>query len=69
MERFTLKEIKALPTIRSSHFDNLKIDTGSDRIWISRMTIQDGMPYNNQITHEKLIRGNWKIVDQYKPLP
>jgi hypothetical protein len=36
------------------------------RIWLSRMTKEDGMPYDNQVTVEVLENGNWKEVDQYQ---
>ena len=55
-----------MKTIESGHFDNLKHDDGKTRIWLSRMTVEDGMPYNNQVTVEKKKKGDWKKVDEYK---
>lgn len=66
MKKYTYKEIMELPTIEQGHFDNLKVSTKTRRVWISRMTLADGMCYNNQITIERLIRGNWFIIDQYE---
>jgi len=66
MKKYTLTELKAMPTLSKGHFDNLKVDTGTERIWLSRMTIADGMPYNNQVTEEHLIDGNWKIIREYQ---
>lgn len=66
MEKYTLAELEAMPTIHSGHFDNLKFDDGKNRVWLSRMTVADGMPYDNQVTVEKLIDGNWKTVREYQ---
>ncbi len=63
--KYTAKELKKLPTISSGQFDNLKIDDGRNRIWLCRCGIADGMPYNNQITHEKLIDGRWEEMEKY----
>lgn len=52
MKKYTLKQLETLPTLHSGHFDNLKIETKDTRVWLSRMTIEDGMEYNNQVTVE-----------------
>lgn len=54
MKHYTLTEIEALPTIEQGHTDDLKIQTSTMRVWLSRMTIEDGQLYNNQVTIEKL---------------
>lgn len=65
--KFTLQELKMLPTLSQSQFDNLKVEIKNKaRVWLSRMTIADGMPYNNQVTIERLINGNWKTVTEYQ---
>lgn len=53
-----------MPTIKQGHTDDLKVDTGTMRIWLSRMTIDDGMPYNNQVTIEQYYPkvGGWKTI-------
>lgn len=63
--RYTKEELKAMPTIHSGQYDNLKIETPTMRVWLSRMTVADGMPYNNQVTVEKLIDGCWVTVEEY----
>lgn len=52
MITYTLAQLKAMPTLFVSHTDDLKVDTQSERVWLSRMTRADGMPYNNQVTIE-----------------
>lgn len=63
---FTLEELQNKETLGSSHFDNLKIDEDCYRVWLSRMTIDDGMEYNNQVTVEELVNGVWVIARQYQ---
>lgn len=64
-KRYTAEELEAIPTIHSGHFDNLKVQTEDTRVWLSRMTVEDGMPYNNQVTVEKLEDGLWVTVEEY----
>ena len=66
MLRFTLRELEKRVTIEQGHFDNLKIKTGNTRVWLSRMTVADGMKYDNQVTIEKRDKtGNWVTVEEY----
>ena len=70
--KYTLEEIENMTTLEQSQFDDLKYQNDNYRIWLSRMTVADGQPYNNQITVEKLVRtgittgGKWKIIKQYE---
>ena len=66
MKNYTLKELEELETISQGQADDLKIEDGNIRVWLSRMTIEDGMPYNNQVSIEKLQNGAWKIIDEYE---
>ena len=68
MRKYRLKTIEKLPTLYQGHFDNLKVETKDCRVWLSRMTIEDGMEYNNQVTEEKYIHPQTsRGVDQTKP--
>jgi hypothetical protein len=49
---FSLAQLEAVPTISEGHTSDLKWDTGRTRVWLSRMTKEDGMPYDNQVTVE-----------------
>lgn len=68
MRHYTLKELEAMPTLEQGHFDNVKVSNDEIRVMISRMTIEDGMPYNNQVCVEKFDKdsGLWQIVDVYE---
>lgn len=64
--QFKLKDIEKIATIHQGHTDDLKIDTGTMRVWLSRLTIDDGMPYNNQVTVELLQNGSWITIEEYQ---
>jgi len=66
MKRLTLKEAKNMFVLSQGHFDNLIYDENNIKIWLSRMTVADGMPYDNQIIVEELRRGNWVTIDTYQ---
>lgn len=69
MKKFTLRELQQLETISQGHTDNLKIKTEDTKVWLSRMTIEDGMPYNNMVTVEKLTNdGRWETAEEYPAL-
>lgn len=64
---YTLAELAALPTIEQGHMDDLKIKTKYIKVWLSRMTKEDGMPYDNQVTIERLTSSyTWEIVSQFQ---
>jgi len=63
----TIQEILEAKTIQQGHFDNLKFENSKNRVWVSRMTVEDGAEFNLAITHEKLISGNWKIAQVLNP--
>ncbi|KPK27043.1 MAG: hypothetical protein AMK69_11070 [Nitrospira bacterium SG8_3] len=58
------KDLEGLPTLMKGHFDDLKLETEEYRFWLSRMSVEDGMPYEDAITIEKLIDGKWVEVCQ-----
>lgn len=65
--QWSAAELKALPTIEQGHTDNLKFENPIIRVWLSRMTIEDGMPYNDQVTVERRLRnGIWTTVAAYQ---
>lgn len=66
MSQHSLKYLEDKKTIYAGQFDDLKIETATKRVWLSRMTTDDGMEYNNQVTVEELKNGRWEIVDKYQ---
>ena len=67
---YQAKELASMPTLSQGHTDDLKDEykhNGSQyRVWLSRMTVEDGMPYNNQITLEVLDTNGWTTVRKYQ---
>lgn len=66
MKKYSLAELKKLPTIHSAHFDNLKVETPTRRVWLSRMTKADGASCDNEVTVEHLEKGYWVPVAKYE---
>jgi hypothetical protein len=73
--RLTLAEAEAMPVIFSGHTDNeikeYVWEGKRCRVWLSRMTVADGMPYDNQIWVECLAtpapgRPDWLCIDEYE---
>jgi hypothetical protein len=65
MPRYTADELRSLPTLSVAQADNLKIDTGTERVWLSRCGIEDGEPYDDKITIERLRGGRWVTIEEY----
>ena len=63
---YTLDELEGNPTLCVGQADNLKIDTGTLRVWLSRCTVEDGEPYNNKVTIERLHNGSWYTWNTYQ---
>ena len=63
---YSLQQLKTLSTIGDSQFDNLKIETETTRVWLSRCGVEDGEPYPNKVTIEERINGSWKITNIYQ---
>lgn len=67
MKRFSLAELEALPTLHEGQYDDLKVEEGTIRVWLSRMTVGDGAPCNNQVTVEDVnTRGRRVKIDEYE---
>lgn len=67
--KYSLKKLESMPTLHQGHTDDLKLETITNlpyRVWLSRMTTLDGMPYNNQVTIEMCVEGKWITVEQYE---
>jgi len=65
---YTLKELESLPTLSVGQAEDLKIERGGTRVWLSRCSKADGEPYNNKVTVEQYLKGRWVTVRTYKAL-
>jgi hypothetical protein len=61
-----LDELEALPVLHQGQADDCHIDTGTERVWLSRCGTEDGMPWNNMVTVERYIGGSWIEVEWYE---
>lgn len=79
--KYSLAELEALPTLAVGQVDDLKIETEDTRVWLSRCTVEDGEPYNNKVSIEKLylsgyrMKGEkagtgarWEVVETYQAI-
>lgn len=66
MKSYTLAELRRLPTLAEGQADDLKVEVPGKRIWLSRCTVEDGEPFNNKVTVEKLVDGRWVEVGCYE---
>jgi hypothetical protein len=62
---YTAAQLHAMPTIKTGHFDNLKIQTEDEQVWLSRTGVADGEAYDNKITVQWLREGKWVKVHEY----
>lgn len=64
---YTLAELQAMPTIRVGHTDDLKVEGLVRRVWLSRLTVADGAPYDNEVAVEHWNpRGFWFTAQVYE---
>ena len=65
MRHFTAAELEDMETLSTGQADDLKIDTGNVRVWLSRCGVEDGEPFDNKVTVEHLAEGRWETVEEY----
>jgi hypothetical protein len=56
---YDVAQLEEMPTLCVSQADNLKIDTGDERVWLCRCTRDDGMCCDAHVTVERLHDGRW----------
>ena len=66
MRRYTARELSAMPTLAIGQVDDLKIDTGTVRVWLSRCGPEDGEPYRDKVTVEFLWGDGWDVEEEYQ---
>lgn len=62
---YTLDYLSSLPTLAVGQADDLKIDDGQMRVWLSRMTVEDGAPTDGMVSIEWNIGGTWMTTEEY----
>lgn len=67
MKKYTKSDLADLPTLSVGQTCNLKIEKPGLRVWLARTTVEDGEPYNNKVTIERLDEnGCWYTAQEYK---
>lgn len=73
LPRWSAQELSDMPTIRANQTSNLKYEIPDRiRVWLSRMTVDDGMPYNNAVEVEVYLPyEGWMGFENYPggPIP
>ncbi len=64
--RYTLEELEGLPTLAQGQTCDLKLQVGDRRVWLCRCSVENGEPYNNKVTIERLDNGCWVKHQQYQ---
>lgn len=63
--RYTTEELELLPVSHQGQADDCHIDSGDVRVWLSRTGVDDGEPFENTVTVERLQGGAWVEVAKY----
>lgn len=66
MRKFSLAQLEMLPTLSQGQADDLKVDLGHTRVWLSRITVGDGAQYDNEVTVEQYVLNDWTTVGTYQ---
>lgn len=68
--KYTKSELENKRTLSVGQASNLKVEDYDHnppmRVWLSRMTVADGMPFNNAIEVEYYLDGRWIEVERYE---
>lgn len=73
LERYSVAELEAMPTISQGHTDNLKVEDEIDGIptkwWLSRMSVEDGQKYAVEVEQYVQLDDDrsprWQVVHGY----
>ena len=64
--KYTLAELKGRATLSTGQADDLKIDNGNTRVWLSRCGVADGAECDNMVSIEERINGRWEETETYE---
>lgn len=65
-ERWTTAELREMETISSGWCGDLKYDDGETRVWLYRVGLADGAPFENTVQVERLgWHGRWETETFY----
>ncbi len=59
-------ELDAMPTLSVGQTADLKFDNGETRIWLERVGVDDGSPYDNGVVIERYDGRRWVTEEEYE---
>lgn len=62
----SLEDLEALPVLTQGQADDLLIESDSERVWLSRCSVEDGEPWNHKVTIERYIGRSWVEVEWWQ---
>lgn len=65
MERLTTAELESAPTLSQGWCGDLKVDDGETRVWLYRVGLADGAPFEHTVQVEHLRDGRWETAYFY----
>ena len=65
MYGYTTEYLETLPTIEQGQDANLKVKEDGRKVWLSRLTREDGAEYDHEVTVEVLQDGRWVTACRY----
>ena len=65
MNKPTTSELQELETIVQGQASDLKVDEPDLRVWLSRMTVEDGEMWEHTVHVEERINDRWRLVLSY----
>lgn len=63
--RLSTEQLVSMDSIQNGHNADLKIDDGQVRVWLSRLSKEDGDPFDNTVYIERYSEGKWVLSEYY----
>lgn len=62
---YTLADLNRMSVVSEGHSGNLMVDTGKTRVWLSRLTKEDGAKFDHEVSVETLGPKGWRTITTY----
>lgn len=67
-DTYTVEELEAMPTIKKGYTEDLKVETETERVWLSNSPDGVGSPGEiYRINHESIVNRCWTVTKEYAP--
>lgn len=64
-QRWRAEDLRNRETLAIGQACDLKHESETIRVWLSRCGVEDGEPYPDKVTVEGLVNGRWEILETY----